>query len=290
MNVSIEFNSSLPMSSGTYPTRISAQAGDLSECDAASTCASDTDQQELFDQESECVSFQSGNRVSIRNLDPSISLDDLEHALYSLGMKGASIACPTFSVVSGEENEITQEYNFGYATIALSTTEEAVALNYLIECHGGALDSILQNAREQNENDDDSTDTEDAISIVLGETDDDAEYGPFIRSHPSALDMNACVESVVTYDPRSVRVEFVPSTTIAIDHLETIIFQYMSLYGHVVCCVKEDTNGMRISFSYDIPVRDLLLTKGHRIPHILHHEAHSRYHALHLYVHSVMDT
>jgi len=241
MSVNIEFNSTSPMTSGTFPSRISAQAGDLAECDAASTCASDSDRQELFDYDSdECVSFQSGNRVSIRNLDPSISLEYLERALSSLGMKGVSIACPTFSVVSGEGSDetITHEFNFGYATIALSTTEQAMALNYLIESHGGELDLLFRNIHYSSLDYDDDYDDEST-------QDNTSEFGDLPLT-------------TTTYDAYSVGVEMVrnhqPIPTTAVE--EDLTFRYLSLYGQIPsilhCDTLESKGVMTVSFLSEI--------------------------------------
>lgn len=141
MDLRIEFSShaSSPANGGAYaPKRIAAIAEDLAECDAISTCASDTDSVVLFDDSKPQSTFVCGCSVVFRNLHPSVLAATIIESLVSLSMEGR-VSCPSFQVSDGR-GEVS-EFNFGFCTVELSTSDEAVLLNFLIQSAG--VDSLL---------------------------------------------------------------------------------------------------------------------------------------------------
>jgi hypothetical protein len=185
-------------------------------------------------------------------------------------MKGASIACPTLSVVSGDGTELTHEYNFGYATIVLSTTEEALALNYLLESHRGALVSILEHSNDQD--DDDITERDD-IKVENGDM-----VEPYVRSLSWGATDQPSTQSeimgvVTTYDPIS-------ASRFAMTENWESLSTYMSLYE---VCV-EYTVEIGIYFLSEKSVRYLASqNSSHSIHGLL--DAHYCYQPLHLSIH-----
>lgn len=116
-----------------FPSRISGAAEDLADCDAASTCPSDSDSIILFDSSSTGSSFVCGSSVIFRNLYPRVLTEDFVHWMESLAIC-AEINCPSFHVqdATGSMNE----FNFGFCAVRLSSPEEAVSLNYIINSLG----------------------------------------------------------------------------------------------------------------------------------------------------------
>ena len=133
-------NSSFESSTGLIPTRISAAADGLVECDAASTCPSDSDSVLLFESSMPQACFVAGSSVIFRNLRPSVTSAQIENAVLSLGIP-VTANCPSFTVVDPQDSSDTQEFNFGFATVALSSPEEAILVNFML--HSFGTDELL---------------------------------------------------------------------------------------------------------------------------------------------------
>lgn len=116
-----------------FPSRISGAAEDLADCDAASTCPSDSDSVILFDSLAQGMSFVCGSSVIFRNLHPKILTCDFVTWMDSIGICG-EINCPSFQVQDATGS--MREFNFGFCAVRLSSPEEAVSLNYLIHSLG----------------------------------------------------------------------------------------------------------------------------------------------------------
>lgn len=116
------------------PSRISAQAMDLTEWDAASTCPSDNESVLLFDSSRVQTCFVVGSSVIFRNLKPSVSGIEIDRVVKSLGIV-VRANCPMFQVAQVGLSEIS-DFNFGFATILLSGPEEATLLNFMLHSHG----------------------------------------------------------------------------------------------------------------------------------------------------------
>ena len=164
LDVQIEFANSDDPFRPTGPLRISAEAGDLVDCDAASTCASDTDKLDLFDQEHSLESFVYDVSVIIRYLDPVVLMTDLESHLKSLGLQWDRIICPTFLVCTASDTSPeTREFNFGYACVSFATVDEALFFNFLINSQG----SVEVNVDQPIHDDDDSDFDVQLIKLVV---------------------------------------------------------------------------------------------------------------------------
>jgi len=140
INLRVEFNDARKSTSSasTVPTRISGVADDLAECDAVSTCPSDSDSVVLFESSSPQSSFVCGSSVIFRNLRPEILPEDVLRWVQSTGMNG-EVNCPSFEVVGADGKP--KPFNFGFCTVKLSAHEEAVLLNFLL--HSTGLDEVL---------------------------------------------------------------------------------------------------------------------------------------------------
>lgn len=140
INLRVEFDRTEKLTEhhNNIPTRISGDANDLAECDAASTCPSDTESVVLFDSSFPQSTFVCGSSVIFRNLRPEIEEGDLSKWIKSTGMMG-ELVFPSFNVVSPDAS--INVFNFGFCTIRLSAPEEAVLLNFLL--HSAGLDELL---------------------------------------------------------------------------------------------------------------------------------------------------
>ena len=139
INLRVEFHDGRKQSSAsTIPTRISGVADDLAECDAISTCPSDSESVVLFDSSSPQSTFVCGSSVIFRNLRPEVLSGDVLRWVRSTGMDG-EVNCPTFEVVDAEGS--AKLFNFGFCTVRLSAHEEAVLLNFLL--HSMGLDEVM---------------------------------------------------------------------------------------------------------------------------------------------------
>ena len=126
VNFKIEFHTQ----SGT-PQRISAPAEDLLDCDAASTCASESESVVLFDELSQELTFVCGSSVIFRNLKPGVLAEDIRRVIGSFGII-ATVHCPSF-ILNGDTHDANiREFNFGFASVALSSPDEASLLNFLL--------------------------------------------------------------------------------------------------------------------------------------------------------------
>jgi hypothetical protein len=136
IGLKIEFDSRDQCDSESYdfPSRISAEAKDLIDCDAASTCGSDCESVVMFDSARVHSSFVCGSSVIFRNLHPCILARDVSQAVEGLGVL-ARVNCPSFSVAAAD-NSGTREFNFGYCSIKLSCPEEATLLNFMMQSVG----------------------------------------------------------------------------------------------------------------------------------------------------------
>ena len=137
MDIQIEFSDTEQTRSAFNPTRISGEAGELADCDAVSTCPSDTDMIELFNDDCEVESFVCGTAAILKHLDPRLSLVDLQSSLSSLGYDPISVLCPTFLVCVGDVPQYApREFNFGYACVTFATIEEATMFSFTINSQG----------------------------------------------------------------------------------------------------------------------------------------------------------
>jgi hypothetical protein len=119
----------------TVPRRISAPAEDLLDCDAASTCASETESVILFDEESRQTSFVCGSSVIFRNLNPHVLAEDIKRAIESFGVV-SDVNCPSFVIERSVYEDVVQEFNFGFASVTVSSPDEAALLNFLLQSTG----------------------------------------------------------------------------------------------------------------------------------------------------------
>jgi hypothetical protein len=117
-----------------FPSRISAEAQDLIDCDAASTCGSDCESVVMFDAARVHSSFVCGSSVIFRNLHPGILARDVSQLIEGLGVR-AGVNCPSFCVSSSDNGE-AREFNFGFCSIKLSCPEEATLVNFMIQSVG----------------------------------------------------------------------------------------------------------------------------------------------------------
>jgi hypothetical protein len=137
MDLQIDFSDAEQSAFGVNPLRISGDAGDLVDCDAVSTCPSDTDMVDLYDHECELESFVIGTSAIMKYLDPVVLLRDLEMSVASMGCNPIRIICPSFLVcVSSDPHAIPREFNFGYACVSFATIEEATSFSFLINSRG----------------------------------------------------------------------------------------------------------------------------------------------------------
>jgi hypothetical protein len=140
VDIRIQFENSqkLITTDRDLPSRISGSAEDLADCDAVSTCPSDSESVVLFDATSPQSAFVCGSSVIFRNLRPEVLTVDVASWLQSVGFQG-EINCPTFQVMDSEGR--AKEFNFGFCTVRVSAPEEAVLLNYVI--HSTGLDELF---------------------------------------------------------------------------------------------------------------------------------------------------
>jgi hypothetical protein len=149
MDIQIAFSESDATDYSIIPSRISGQSGDLADCDATSTCPSDSDETNLFDSDCILQSFVDGVSVTIKHLDPTILLVDLEASLTLMGFQAVCVLCPTFLVSFDSAcTPSTREFNFGYARVSFTTVDEATSFNFMINSRGSIdvnLDDYLCN-------------------------------------------------------------------------------------------------------------------------------------------------
>ena len=136
MDLRIEFPSHASVSAIgqiVAPKRIAAVAEDLVECEAVSTCASDSESVILFDDSKPQSTFVCGSSVVFRNLHPSVLASTIRDSLETFSIEG-QVNCPSFHVGDGKGG--LSEFNFGFCTVELSSSDEAVLLNFLIQSTG----------------------------------------------------------------------------------------------------------------------------------------------------------
>jgi hypothetical protein len=140
INLRVEFDQTglLVSSPKNVPTRISGNAEDLAECEAASTCASDSESVVLFDSALPQSTKVCGSSVIFRNLRPEIGEEDITKWIKSTGIVG-EIIFPSFNVVNPDGS--VRAFNFGFCTIRFSAPEEAVLLNFLL--HSSGFEEVL---------------------------------------------------------------------------------------------------------------------------------------------------
>ena len=217
MNVRIEFDSNEKSAylSSLCPSKISAKAEDLVECDAASTCGSDSDSVVLFEHTRPQSSFVCGSSVIFRNLVPSVLADDISRAIESFGMD-VMVNCPSFNMVDESVSGEVHEFNFGFSTIGLSSPDEAILLNFLIQSHG--IDELLCRSKFARSDEDETTlvDSDEA-------TDDEMMISGFsdIESLP---DSGAAV---------SVEMFASAQENLSAEAAECILRDYLSAYGGI---------------------------------------------------------
>lgn len=147
IGLKIEFDSRerSDIESYDFPSRISAEAQDLIDCDAASTCGSDCDSVVMFDSERVHSSFVCGSSVIFRNLHPGILAEDVSKVIEGLGVL-ARVNCPSFCVPSADGGGV-REFNFGFCSIKLSSPEEATLVNFMIQSVG--IEELLCQTRSR---------------------------------------------------------------------------------------------------------------------------------------------
>lgn len=199
MNIRVEFGTSASdvHPSLPFPSTICATAQDVAECDAASTCASDSDSVVFFDQYREESVFVCGSSVILRNLHPSILSHHISNAMESLGIM-ATINCPSFQVCDSSSG--IREFNFGFSTLAFSNPEEATLVNFMIQTTG--IEELLYG------NESPASEASDEKSWI-----------------------EVMEESVTTTSQISLKVE--SSKDISLDAAETIVREYLNGYGEV---------------------------------------------------------
>jgi hypothetical protein len=209
MDIQISFSEPDATAYSIIPSRISGQAGDLADCDAASTCPSDTDETELLNSECWLESIVDGSSVMIKHLDPTILTADMEASVTFMGFHPVRVLCPTFLVyLPGANTPGTREFNFGYARVSFATVEEAASFNFMINSRG-------------------SFDINPEDTSSLCDNDYEVLYDPF-KLH-LMFEKNLPVKDQTYY--------------------ESQLQMYLSYYGHVVSLTSISGMGYEVTFS-----------------------------------------